>query len=445
MIIPQNAINISNISQVLLESFINIQSKTKTLLNPLAEKDLEFFFKQQNNSAIGEYLSSLDDLFANSLERKKHYTIKQIRSRTIITTLGSITFKRRQYQSRKDGTYFYYIDHLIELESRERLSTTLKLEILKMLTKYTYLDTAKRFDISKNTVYKTVRSLSGIILETPDFEANKKIDVLYIQADECYAALQKKQNGKKTNKVIVEEVVVHEGLTPLSKNRNELQNKTLFTRAFNETSEDFYERIYRWILKNYHYREIYFYGDGGAWIKSCAEYLSATFILDLFHTMQAVVRITTDKEMRSQLQKAIRNDNQILFAETIVQIKEIKQLSPFKQKQVDYLFKNWKYIQRNFKLPHSVGCSQEGINFHYFASRLTTLPKGWSLENLRTIAQIICLYQNETSERDFAIQIAEAIALNQLDDVTYNVNEILSSEHQYYRNTKMYVASPKIS
>lgn len=390
-----------------LPIFINTINETNLSFDDFAfnEKKTKDNYTRSNEEDMALKLEHLDQLFFESDFRKQNYFVKQIRSRTIINTIGTINFNRRQYQSKHNGQYYYFIDSILNLVPYKRLSWELITQVLKKVTVDSYQRIADDLSISKGTVYNIIKSLRDKLIVTP-LKEKKSVNILYVQADECYVKLQKKQQGKKNNTIILEQITVHEGLQKVCKGRNKLMNRKLYTRAQCESKEDFYDRVNEDILAQYDYQNIYLYGDGANWIKTAADYLGAIYITDLFHTMQAVCRLTSDIDWRAQLTKAILEDKISVFEV----FKEYHLLntnpSKYRMSNYNYLINNWSSIQNNFTKRYSVGCSQEGINSHYYASRLTTRPKGFNEASARVIAQLVNIKENDN---DFAHEIKEQI------------------------------------
>ena len=348
--------------------------------------------------AYAKYLEKLDYQFFNSQQRKLSFNVKHIRSRSIDTTFGTITFKRRVYQHKITKKYFYYIDNIIlNLTNYQRLSNELIANIFNDVTTDSYQSIASKFSLSKSTIYNLIKKFNNFVIDLA--RPKIKVPILYVQADECYISLQKKKEKAKTNKVMIHHLCVHQGLENVSKGRNQLVNKLLFTKAFNETIDDFYTRIHNTIDNIYEYDNLYFYGDGAHWIKSCCNELSGTFILDLFHSYQAISRICkSNKQHIDNLIHLCQHNKKAEFIDYIDNNLDFTNFSDYQTKHFKYLKSNWDYIQRNYTLEKSVGCSQEGINYHSFASRLTTTPKGFSEANARFIAQLICMKNNKANK-----------------------------------------------
>lgn len=346
------------------------------------------------DDALSSYLTKLDDVFASSQYRINNFKIKQKRKRTLITSTGEISFVRRQYYCPKKMKYFYYIDDdILSIAPYQRFSADLIQAIYTDVTVDSYQRIADRYKISKNSVYSYICKLANheIILENRYNEA-KKQPILYVQADECYVAKQKDKSSD-TKKYILKQVVVHEGLKPVCKGRNALMNKTLFAQHFEESNTAFYQRIQDWILANYAYDNLYFYGDGASWIKSCASEINGDFILDLFHTRQALNRVVGNgkETIKEILLGYLYSGKKAEFKQVVDELVTGSVLNQSKLhiRSYAYLLKEWNNIRKNFKFKDSVGCSQEGINSHYFARRLTTTPRGFSVRNAMSIGTLI--------------------------------------------------------
>jgi hypothetical protein len=393
--------------------------------NLISEKEMIFKINELAKRAYGLYLEKLDNDFFKSEKRKCNYKIKQIRPRVIDTIFGSVTFKRRQYIDKRNNQYFYYIDsETLNIKKYQRLSNELIANIIKDVTEFSYPQVARMNNISKTTVYNKIRSLRDYILDTIEYpDVPKEIDILYLQADECYVPNQNKKEGRST---MIHTITIHEGLTKECKNRNALVNKKILTKSNIETNIQFYSRIHDTITKLYDYKKLYFYGDGALWIKNCAETIGGIYILDLFHAGQAITRLCSikNKDHIGELIKKLVENNKNGFIQYVKENLDYQKLitNDFRYRNYKYVLNNWKSIQRNYSLNKSVGCSQEGINFHCFARYLTTLPKGYSSENARVIAQLLCCKNNNS---DF-----EKLILNTIIEVNK------SNDNSYKKNTK---------
>ena len=136
-------------------------------------------------------LSEADACIRDSGVRRRDYTIQRQTSRTLVTTVGDVTFQNTLYRRRSDKTYHYLLTEMMGLPAHERLSEQAEAKILKDVSGISYQRTADRLNIgnqkiSKQAVKEKVhRSLSCFREEEPlPEEKKKKCEYLYIEADE---------------------------------------------------------------------------------------------------------------------------------------------------------------------------------------------------------------------------------------------------------------------
>lgn len=393
------------------------------------EEAAHFELRNISNEVFAQSLEQLDEQFRDSEERKRNYTIKQRRRRTLLTVNGAVTFSQYQYQSRRDGSYYYFIHNFLGLQKYDRISPQLKYEILKKVIKYSYRQISEQFHhaFSHTTVYTVLKSFrqTSMILTPEDFKDKHKIPVLYIQADEIYVSTR--NTDRIRNKSEVCNVTLHEGIHTISKGRHSLTNKICFVKDPTEEREEFTERIMKFIQTNYSVQFIYVYGDGAHWIKTMAETIGATYILDWFHTMQALNRIIPRKEvLNKQLKHAIKRNHRQHF-EDLIQQNDIN-WTERRIQSLQYILNNWDSIQQNFNLIFSVGCSQEGLNFHVNARRLTTIPAAWSVDNLFTVATLSSIFNS--SSTSFKQVIKQSLQLDTSVHHNSNTNTTYKLRHQ---------------
>ena len=72
--------------------------------------------------------------------RDKSLEIVKIVPRTILTSKGLITFRRRYYYNTNNDAYLYLLDSILEIPKYSRLSKKLKTKILSSLNHLSYKD-----------------------------------------------------------------------------------------------------------------------------------------------------------------------------------------------------------------------------------------------------------------------------------------------------------------
>ncbi len=92
-------------------------------------------------SVLTTFLDEMDEALvtgAKALRRKDGITVKERGvSRVWLTELGELTYKRTYFRLR-DGSFAYLLDHVIGVESYERISKELVADILQAATVKSY-------------------------------------------------------------------------------------------------------------------------------------------------------------------------------------------------------------------------------------------------------------------------------------------------------------------
>ena len=102
------------------------------------EKDAAELGKAVIAEFLALTLSETDELIRNSGKRYGDYTIVRQAGRTLVTTVGDVTFRHTQFRSRKDGSYHFLLDEMMKLPVHERLSEQAEAKILREAAKGSY-------------------------------------------------------------------------------------------------------------------------------------------------------------------------------------------------------------------------------------------------------------------------------------------------------------------
>jgi len=345
-------------------------------------------------------LAEADEAFFHSNERKKKYYAKDTVERTLTTTFGLLSFKRRKYTHKTFGTTYYFIDDMLALHRYQRVSNDAKSAILYDITqlKLSYEASCHKFGLSKTFAYNLIQSIEPSTY-TPSLKEKISCDYLHIVADEDHVAVQDKDNPRqrdKRNSYMLRHVTLYTNLIKVGKRRNKLENRVTFSQFEGETIIGFCDRINTFIYENYDIKHgtdgIFVYGDGAGWIRTLATELGTVFILDQFHAMQSLFKLCGGKnntDVRNILESYMRADMKTEFFQVVTALNP--NMSDSKQKQVNYLKNNWNFYQNNFKIPQALVCCAEGINSHYFASRLSSRPKGFCIANIHKLGALLSI------------------------------------------------------
>lgn len=183
----------------LLEGLVNslVEAEEKFFMNPMDFRSLEMSAKASTEAFaagfLGEVLSSANKHISESEWRKRRYNIARNDKRTVISSVGDVTFDCTYFKNMQTGSYSYLLEKLIGLSKNERFTEEAEVALLTEALKTSYQE-ATRVLPSKQRITKTtvMNKVHGIAEEIP-YEAPeslKEVDYLFIEADEDHIAEQ---------------------------------------------------------------------------------------------------------------------------------------------------------------------------------------------------------------------------------------------------------------
>ena len=143
-------------------------------------------------SVLTAFLEKMDEslvIGAKALRREDGITVKERGvSRVWLTELGELNYKRTYFRLR-DGSFVYLLDHIIGVESYERISKELVADILQASTLKSYqqaIDSTKQ-ELSRQTVHNRLVALNDLVMPAERMEETP--ETLDIFADEDHVHL----------------------------------------------------------------------------------------------------------------------------------------------------------------------------------------------------------------------------------------------------------------
>ena len=201
----------------LFNSFVNH-------LNQILDNNL-FLHELEHNVSNSTYTLNLDILkyileyldleYKNSKERKDKYYVQQTRKRTLITSLGLITFNKTYYKSKMkiNGKYLYYsyLEDYLGISKWAKMSLSCEVNLINNALdhgmSWASINTIPNYEISRQTISTKIKNINYNYFETSIKKETPS--VLYIEADEVHANLQSRNQGNKNK--IVPVILTHEG------------------------------------------------------------------------------------------------------------------------------------------------------------------------------------------------------------------------------------------
>lgn len=384
------------IIEVILNSLTcsNNYNKYVSLLSNIEEKVYKLITK-----IIKKTFEDIDYTYSNSLERKRKYVINKSNvKRTITTIFGEITFKRTYFESKLDKSKHFFIDEVFGLPKYDHYDPIVKGLTIDMVFSSNQSLAGKNIGerisnikniasnrvshhIPRQSVYNWIKNWN---VPNTVYEQKETPYILYVMADEKFIGCQDLEGD-----IMAKCMVAFENTKHVSKNRNMLVNKTVFTTYGNNPWGQFLDVLnQKYDLEKI--KEIKLLGDGANWINSGIKELktnpktSITKLLCEFHFKQSINRITTDEENRKILLETFNKKTKKEFENKVLEL--TKDISEKKRK--DSIDKNLNYILNNYKaikdmLKSPIGSSMESHISHYIANLFSSRPKGFSSLNIK--------------------------------------------------------------
>lgn len=406
---------------------------------------------------LQESLEQMNQQLKNSGKRTTGWYVEKDSQKQLITSLGTVQFKKTLFKNRKTGETEYLLDRILGLEKHERMTEDAMAAMLEEAVQTSYRrggeESCLEGSVSKQTVKTKIHQLK-FPKNTEKTQEKKVVDYLYIEADEDHVSLQFREkkgdltenaNHQKNNCQITKLVYVHEGIEPEApkSRRYRLINPYYFSSICDgKGNEEFWDEIYEYLENHYDLekvKKIYLNSDGGGWILTAKTRMQGLCcVLDGYHLQKYLVKLTSHmkdsaEDAMQELKEAIRKKTKAEFYEIVERLKDVL---PESQKESgterlensrDYVLSNWRAARMRLLCKDGViGSSTEGHVSHVLSSRMSSRPMGWSRKGAGKMAQLRAYYYNKG---------------NMLDLVRYQKKEMpkaAGSEHDVILSTQMF-------
>ena len=376
-------------------------------------------------------LEGYDAELAEARDRQA-YRDKGVRSTTIKTVYGEVTYARRVYRTKlPDGqnAYVYLLDEAMHMDKIGMISTNLAEKIAMTVTEAPYRVTAETISstcgqsISHGGVWDLMQKLGERIseeeahavkeMEAGQAQGKKVLPVLFEEMDGVWLSMQDKAH-KKMKKQEMKVFTMYEGWDAGSREKSRLVNKRML--AGMEKSDDFHAKREAAIEKRYAADEIgqrILNGDGGSWIKEPYD-KETIFQLDRYHIYQEILRKISDKKAQKEIRELFdeeKPDEMLeyiqIYADSVANDDEKDKRSKKALELYSYLRNNREgllpYQKRGIKIPKaSEGIEyrnmgvQENQNCTVITLRMKHRRMRWSVNGANNMAK--ALYQKENGE-----------------------------------------------
>lgn len=389
----------------LFNSFVN--HLNNILDNNLSLHQLENHISLSTNSLnldiLKEILEYLDLEYKNSKQRKEMYYVQQTRPRTLITSLGLITFNKTYYKSKKkiNGKYQYYsyLEDYLGIDKWAKLSLSCEVNLINNALdnglSWASKNTIPNYIISRQTISSKIKNINYNYIDSSQKRETPK--VLYIEADEVHANLQSRNKGIKNK--IVPVILTHEGHKEDFVKKKELKNTHYIASSILKTDK-LWDETYKYLDTVYDLNKvdkIFLSSDGGSWITGYdIAFPNIIFVLDKFHYRKALNYIFKKEPIITEIADSYLRNRKV--DEFKLLVKAQYQLFPNQKKDMikkqNYLINHIDGIINQNHPDYKCPCSMEGHISNKYAKFITSRPHAYSLDGLENITQLLTMKAN---------------------------------------------------
>ena len=390
----------------LFNSFVN--HLNSILDNNLFLYELEHNISNSTNvlnlDILRNILEYLDLEYKNSKERKDKYYVQQTRERTLITSLGLITFNKTYYKSKNkiNGKYIYYsyLEDYLGIDKWAKMSLSCEVNLINNALDngmtWASVNTIPNYFISRQTISTKIKNINFNYFESIVKKETPKI--LYIEADEVHANLQSRNKGIKNK--IVPVILTHEGHKEDFVKKKELKNTHYIASSILKTDK-LWEETYKYLDTVYDLNKvdkIFLSSDGGSWITGYdIAFPNIIFVLDKFHYRKALNYIfKKEPNITSIADSYLRNK---MIDEFKILVKTQYKLYPDQKKKMiqkqNYLINHIDGIINQDHPDYKCPCSMEGHISNKYAKFITSRPHSYSIAGLENTTQLLTMKANK--------------------------------------------------
>lgn len=359
------------------------------------------------------YYEEMDEQIRKTCLRSGKYTIQRKRSRTLTTTVGTVTFERTLFYDLDTKKYRYLLDDMLHLPEHERLSEQAEAEILTEAAKSSYSKAGRVLGeanvISKTAVMAKVHEIASV-LPLAEAEKKKVCEYLYIEADEDHIHYQGAEKASHPNGMIGKLVYLYESKETISKGHRKLVNVFYMGGLYYGSGENekLWKRMQEYICRNYDtslLRKVYISGDCGAWIKAGTEHIAkSVMVMDKFHMMkyinQAANQMLDEADRaKKHLWKALYKGKPKKFNKWMDKISACAPNTKRVEECRTYFNNHWDAAVLRMQDKQVYGCSAEGHVSHIYSERMSSRPMAWGEKGADQMCGLRCYIADYGEEK----------------------------------------------
>lgn len=201
-------------SDICIKNFIEIQEELFKEPKHFAEfvSGLEEELRKLGIKIIQETLEEMDSMLQSSLKRKMHWKVEKHDRKQLITSMGTVSFKKTLFTSKDEVTddgkeiMVYLLDKVMGFSENQRITEDACEKIYEEAVQTSYRRGGEAVNKQDHVSKEAVKDILHSTKFPPNFtipENKREVEYLYIDADEDHYSLQfqcKREIWNKTRK-----------------------------------------------------------------------------------------------------------------------------------------------------------------------------------------------------------------------------------------------------
>lgn len=351
------------------------------------------------DNLVGDSRENAAEIVAKNAERldaaiyakidHSRFAVATRRERTVMTSLGEVRFKRRVYFDSFGKSYICPLDSALGLPPRARVSPELKRALVVNASEMTYSMAARhsclKGSVSKSTVCRAIRDCSVAAAERSFAKPAARV---HLQMDEKYIGFVGSDRKKPRYTA-----TIYTGIGDSAGGRKKLLGRTIISA---ESVKKLAKRLNKVLSSSYGLTindAIWLSGDLASYIRNFKERITcckAEYVPDKWHVCHMLSKAYPDlgevkpKDVAAIMERISEGGDYTKLEEAGgIDLARMYEANP-------ECFSAWS--DEGYK-----GCSQEGMNSHYYARRFGKLAYRFKPSTVEKLCALIEARQNGVS------------------------------------------------
>jgi hypothetical protein len=332
--------------------------------------------------AIARNIEAIDLSLYSAIDHSRFKVVKK-KERTIMTTAGPVTYSRRCYKDSFSDLCLWPTDSVIGVAPRAKVSNELKRRLVENAAEMTYSMAGAHScfggSVSKSTVCRAVRDCGVEKQKTPGFG---ECTFVHLQIDEKYMGYCGSRHKKPRYTA-----TLHCGSRPIGKkgNRKRLEKRRILSA---ETPAKLAKKVNRSLSEDYGLGiedRVWVSGDLASYIRNFTERIKvceSVYVPDKWHVCKAVS--DAYPEFGWVPPSAVRG-----ILDAVIAMGDLSRLEKRDGIEIVRLYKKDPSVFDRWDEEGYAGCSQEGMNSHYYAPRFAKLASRFKPSTVEKLCAII--------------------------------------------------------